>query len=248
VRRREMIFKKRKAVLIGIALLLAGIVSVCILLHLGVLQFNCPSKEKYPVRGVDVSEYQGDIDWPLLCKQGIAFAFIKATEGSQYVDPRFSDNWEQAAKARVKVGAYHFFSFDSPGSTQSENYITTVDRKEGMLPPVVDVELYGEYKRTPKQASDVWPELDCLLDALEKEYGVKPILYATQSAYNLYIKNKYVGYCLWIRSVYTYPAVQGWTFWQYSDRMVLEGYSGVERHIDMNLYYGTKEEFEREFP
>ena len=184
----------------------------------------------------------------MLCKQGIAFAFIKATEGSQYVDPEFADHWDQAAKAGVKVGAYHFFSFDSPGNTQAENFLAVVDRKEGMLPPVVDVELYGEYKRTPKQASDVWPELDSMLNALEKEFGIKPILYATQSAYDLYIKNKYVGYHLWIRSVYTYPAVQGWTFWQYSDRMVLEGYCGVERYIDMNLYYGTKEEFEGEFP
>ena len=243
--------KRKKAkhiAFIGAALLLAGAACIGMLLHLGILQFNDPSREKYPVRGVDVSEYQGEIDWPLLSKQGIGFAFIKATEGSQYVDPRFAYNWEQAVGTGLKFGAYHFFSFDSPGGTQVENFLSTVNRAEGMLPPVVDVELYGQYKRTPRPAAEVWPELTAMLDALEAEYGAKPILYATQAAYDLYLKERYEDYPLWIRSVYTYPVVKGWTFWQYSDRMVLKGYSGVERYIDMNLYDGTKEAFEKDFP
>ncbi len=241
--------KKRKRIaFMGTALLLASAACIALLLHLGILQFNDPSKEKYPVRGVDVSEYQGEIDWPLLSKQGISFAFIKATEGSQYVDPRFVYNWEHAAGTGLKLGAYHFFSFDSPGSTQAENFLSTVNRLEGMLPPVVDIEMYGQYKRTPKLADEVWTELTAMLNALEAEYGAKPILYATQAAYDLYLDERYEDYPLWIRSVYTYPAVKDWTFWQYSDRMVLKGYSGVERHIDMNLYDGTKEAFEREFP
>lgn len=117
-----------------------------------------------------------------------------------------------------------------------------------MLPPVVDVELYGLYKRNPKPVDEVRPELDSMLIALEEEYGAKPILYATQSAYDLYLKGKYDGYPLWIRSVYAYPAVKSWTFWQYSDRMRLEGYNGAERYIDMNPYHGTKDEFKRDFP
>jgi lysozyme len=76
---------------------------------------------------------------------------------------------------------------------------------------------------------------------------VKPILYATQAAYDLYLAGRYDAYPLWIRSVFTSPPVDWWTFWQYSDRAILPGYSGPERFIDMNLFRGTMEEFEDRF-
>jgi lysozyme len=218
-----------------------------LLFHLGIVQFNNPPRDRYPVRGIDVSEYQGEIDWALLASQDIEFAFIKATEGSHHIDPRFAYNWEHAAKTRLRIGAYHFFSFDSPGRTQAENFLSAVPKAEGMLPPVVDVELYDAYKRAPKPVEEVLPELDTLLHSLEKEYGVKPILYAIQEAYDLYLADRYAEYPLWIRGVFTSPPVNWWTFWQYSDRVVLPGYSGPERFIDMNLFRGTMEEFEDAF-
>ena len=69
------------------------------------------------VRGVDVSQYQGEIDWDALAAQDVRFAYIKATEGSSYVDPRLAGNWAGAALAGIPAGAYHFFSFDSSGGT-----------------------------------------------------------------------------------------------------------------------------------
>lgn len=72
--------------------------------------------------GVDVSTYQGDVDWPALRAQGVDFAFIKATEGSSLQDRQFSANWENAQAAGVRVGAYHFFSYDSPGETQADQF------------------------------------------------------------------------------------------------------------------------------
>ena len=85
----------------------------------GVLQgwflLNNPSREQYPIRGVDVSHYQGDIDWEVLSRQDIRFAYIKATEGSSHTDERFRENWDHAADTELKVGAYHFFSFDRTG-------------------------------------------------------------------------------------------------------------------------------------
>lgn len=115
-----------------------------------------------------------------------------------------------------------------------------------MLPPVVDVVPYGAYKRTPKPAEEVLPELDAMLHRLEKEYGLKPILYATQAAYDLYLAGGYGEYPLWIRSVFAPPPMEGWTFWQCSNRVVLPGYGGPERFIDMNLFRGTMEELEDE--
>lgn len=78
---------------------------------------------------MDVSSWQGEIDWPTLAGQGLSFAFIKATEGSGFTDPRFSYNWEQARKTALRVGAYHFFSYDSPGETQADNFIAAVPRE-----------------------------------------------------------------------------------------------------------------------
>ena len=93
--------------------------------------------------GIDVSYHQGDIDWETLSRQGIDFAFIKATEGSGYADTYFRNNYKNAADTDIRIGAYHFFSFDSPGKTQAENFIRTVPVTDDMLPPVIDLEYYG---------------------------------------------------------------------------------------------------------
>ena len=74
----------------------------------GLPRLNSPSGERYPVRGVDVSVYQGGIDWKTLAEQGISFAFIKATEGSSSVDPNFCWNYSQARQSGLRIGAYHF--------------------------------------------------------------------------------------------------------------------------------------------
>ena len=91
---------------------------VAALFYTGVLKFNNPSRNTYPVRGVDVSSYQGTIDWEVLSSQNIQFAFIKATEGSGFVDPCFVDNLAGASETSLYIGAYHFFSFESSGKTR----------------------------------------------------------------------------------------------------------------------------------
>ena len=99
--------------------------------------------------GGDVSSYQGEIDWETLSSQNISFAFIKATEGSSLLDQYFLSHYEQAHKAGLRVGAYHFFSYDSPGETQADHFIASVERQEGMLPPVIDLEFYGDKEKNP---------------------------------------------------------------------------------------------------
>ncbi len=226
---------------------LAALAAVLLILG-GVYLPNSAKAEKYEVKGVDVSHYQGEIDWEVLSGDGISFAFIKATEGSSYVDPTYDYNFREAAKTGLKIGAYHFFSFDSPGATQAENFIAAVGKGEGMLPPTVDLEPYGSYRRALPQKETVKPELDTLLKALEEYYGKKPIIYTTERAYKKYLSGGYEEYDIWIRSVLTAPKLSDsreWTFWQYSDKGRLHGYSGEERFIDLNVFCGTLEEFER---
>ncbi|MDR3645072.1 MAG: GH25 family lysozyme, partial [Clostridia bacterium] len=141
-----------------------------ILLYNGIIWFNNPSSRVYPVRGVDVSSYQGIIDWNVLSKQHIDFAFIKATEGSSSHDQQFRYNWENANKTQLKVGAYHFFSFDSSGSAQANNFIGIVPRQAESLPPVVDIELYGDKMEKLPDREKTDEILNELLDKLEEHY------------------------------------------------------------------------------
>lgn len=227
--------------------LAVSVIAVGILVYTGVIWPNTPSEKRYPVRGVDVSHYQGEIDWETLADQGICFAFIKATEGSTYQDSRFAYNWENANKTDLHIGVYHFFSYDSEGKTQAENYINTVPMVEGMLPPVVDVEFYADKEANPASWEKAQGILSDLIDALESYYEMKPIIYVTRGTYSLYLTDAYTEYDIWIRSILSKPHLpdhREWTFWQYSNRGRLDGYRGDKPYIDMNVFNGTLAEFQ----
>ena len=198
----------------------------------------------YSVKGVDVSHYQGEIDWEHFREQGIDFAFIKATEGSSLVDERFEENREGAKAAGLYAGAYHFFSFDSTPASQAEHFIATVGDLSGSLPPVVDIEFYGDKRKNPPEKAYVVSGLRELLEALEEEYGVKPIIYTTYTVYNRYIRNAFQEYPLWIRNVYYPPGDIGrqWTFWQYCDTGALGGTAGEEKFVDLNVFRESRED------
>ena len=228
------------AVIVGIALFL--------LFWNGILLFNGFAATKYEVHGVDLSHYPGEVNWQVLAKEDIDFAFLKATEGSDYVDANFAENLTGALHTDLRVGAYHFFSFSSAGATQAENFIAHVPTDADLLPPVVDLELYGSFLENPLRRDKVQAELNTLLAKLESAYGKKPILYVTETSYDLYIAGDYSDYDIWFREVITRPKLsddRAWTFWQYSNRGRLKGYEGEERYIDLNVFYGTREEFEQ---
>lgn len=200
---------------------------------------------RFEVTGVDVSHYQGTIDWTKLAEQDIDFAFIKATEGSGHIDECFYDNWKEAEKTGICIGAYHFFSFDSDGEKQAQLYIDTVGSLNGKMAPVIDVEFYGSKESNPPTKDEVVKQLGRMLEILEEHYQAKPIIYTTYRVYNSYIKDEFEENPLWIRNVYYQPLFaigSKWTFWQYTDTAVLEGYKGTEKYIDMNVFRGTREE------
>lgn len=233
---------------IGICIMII-ILTVCIiafLIYNGNIKFNHPSSKDYPVRGVDVSEYQGEIDWEKLSNQNIDFAYIKATEGSSYTDERFQYNYQNAITTSLKIGAYHFFSFDSDAISQSENYIKNVPKDMNLLPPVVDIEFYGDKNKNIPDVEQTREQLKKLLERLEEYYQKKPIIYATNTSYNLYIKDNFEEYKIWIRDIVSTPNLKDnrkWTLWQYTNRERLEGYNGEEKFIDMNVFNGSYEEF-----
>jgi lysozyme len=241
---------KRSSIIIAAAAFVAAVLAIVGLLYFGLLHFNKPSARAYPVRGVDVSSYQGEIDWQTLSKEGIDFAYIKATEGSTYVDSRFEYNLENALKTDLYIGVYHFFSFDSSGSAQAAHFIETVPLNDNMLPPVVDLEFYGDYKKHPLSKDAVAAELDTMLELLAKHYNKKPLIYVTKESYELYLSGGFAEYGIWFRNVTGKPKLNDnreWTLWQYSNRHRLKAYSGSEPYIDFNVFNGCPEDFKKVF-
>lgn len=223
-----------------------GVLLLAFFLYTGVILFNHPSKDAYPVRGVDVSHYQGNIDWKVLSEQDIQFAYIKATEGDNFIDKNFLKNLSGAVRAKLRAGAYHFFSYESSGESQYRNFISVVPLLKGMLPPVVDIEFYGDKEAHPPDKEITQRELKILLQRLEEHYHLKPVIYTTTSVYHLYIAENFSENDIWIRNVFwnpTLPDGRRWTFWQYADRKKLPGYDGRVKFIDMNVFNGNMQEF-----
>lgn len=238
-------FRKRIAVCISI-LIICLILIGAYLIYTKKILLNHPTDKEFPINGIDISHYQGEIDWSMIEDQNVDFAFIKATEGSGNIDKCFKLNWKNAQDSDLAIGAYHFFSFDSSVETQADNYIKTVGNLNGKLPPVIDFEYYGDKEKNPPEVESTRKELRKMLSILEKHYGAKPIIYATLKTYRRYLKEEFDDYVLWIRNVYYSPNIDmkdKWKFWQYTDKAVLKGYSGDEKYIDMNVFNGTEEDF-----
>ena len=239
--------KKKILWMAGIFSLAAAVIATGTLVLRKDLKINPLLAQNYEVHGVDVSHYQGTIDWETLSQQNLDFAVIKATEGSTHIDDRFEENWQAAEQTHLYLGAYHFFSFDSEGDRQAASYIDTGGNLDGKLAAVVDVEYYGNKKNNPPARADVVKNLGALLDALEQHYQIKPIIYTTFTVYNEYIKGEFEESPLWVRSIYCPPEVlfgNKWSFWQYMDTAMLDGYAGDEKYIDVNVFRGTMEELE----
>ncbi|GAA1737982.1 GH25 family lysozyme [Microbacterium paludicola] len=236
--------RRRRGWLIASAATVAALATLAVLVWSGILWPGRMFAAGYETRGVDVSSYQGEIDWQVLASEGIDFAYIKSTEGSSYVDERFEANWAGANETELLVGAYHFMSFESAGQSQAEHVIDTVPRGAD-LAIAVDVEFYGDFFADPPSRADVDAILRPLLERLQAHYGSPPVIYATPEAYDRYIAGAYPDNPIWIRSVVLPPTLEDerdWTIWQYSHRDRLAGYEGDEAYIDMNVFRGSTAE------
>ena len=138
-----------------------------------------------PVLGIDVSHHQKMINWDTVKGQRVSFAYIKATEGSTFKDSLFKPNYDQAKKAGVLVGAYHYFTFCSSARDQFRNFAQNAMVVTGDLPPAVDVEFVGNCRKRPSKDS-LHSELRYFLEKIRLEYGVIPLIYTTEDFYERY--------------------------------------------------------------
>ncbi|MBC7148231.1 MAG: glycoside hydrolase family 25 protein [Rhizobium sp.] len=209
------------------------------------INFGKQSPKKLAVHGVDVSRWQGDIDWAKLRTQGANFAYIKATDGGDHLDPMFKKNWRRAKEAGIKRGAYHFFYWCRTAGEQADWFIRNVPREAGALPPVIDVEYNGESscKRRLSRAK-VLEKMQVFMDKLERHYGQRPIIYTAPDFYRDNLKGEFTDYPFWLRSVAAHPSKvypgRKWLFWQYSGSGLSHG---VNEKIDLNVFHGSEGEW-----
>jgi len=227
--------------ILAAAAVLVALVGVTLWLYArGTLRLNYPSLARYPVRGIDVSHHQGPIDWAAVRAAGVTFAFIKSSEGKDHVDSEFHRNWSAAREAGVSRGAYHFFTFCSPGAAQAGHFAATVGAELGELPLVADVEFVGNCKSFPSIAQ-IRSELRVFLTELERLSGRRPLLYFTSEAQTRILAGHFDEWATFPRDVYCEPGDDAapWLFWQFADNGIVPGISG---RVDLDLFRGTRDE------
>ncbi len=206
------------------------------------INFGKASPRYLAVHGVDVSRWQGNVNWSKLRAQGANFAYIKATDGGDHLDPMFMKNWRNADAAGLKRGAYHFFYWCRTAGEQADWFIRNVPRVEGALPPVIDVEWNGESscKRRPSRAT-VQEKMKVFMDKLERHYGQRPIIYTAPDFYRDNLQGAFLDYPFWLRAVARHPSKvypgRKWLFWQYSGSGLSHGVTG---RIDLNVFHGDE--------
>jgi lysozyme len=188
--------------------------------------------DRLPARGVDVSHYQGHVDWSAVEEAGVGFAFLKATEGATYTDPTFRRHWAALGETRILRGAYHRFKPTRDAAAQAEHFLAVVSVREGDLPPVLDVEATdGVSDARLIRSVRTW------LSVVERRTGVRPIVYTKPGFRRAHLGTALDDYPLWIAEYgVSEPSHARWTFWQHSERGRVPG---IEKIVDLDRFNGS---------
>jgi lysozyme len=193
---------------------------------------------KTAVWGIDLSHHQGNVNWDKLVTSKPHFVFCKVTEGKSHKDTKYSYHRTQARKNNIKMGAYHFFSYNSSGKSQANYFIKHAKLQKGDLPYVLD----AEYKPSMPNRKLVTKELLSFLQTVEKQTNVRPILYCDKNFYAKYIRSyTKKEYTLWLCDYNRKPNIPH-SFWQKTDKFKVEGISG---NVDFNVFNGNKEQLQQ---
>lgn len=199
------------------------------------------SQDEYPIRGVDVSNHNGKIDFKKVADDGIAFVYVKASEGVNYKDPSFATNIRNARKAGLKVGAYHFFRKNKDGIEQARNFTKVIKGIELDMPCVIDVEDWGNSRFTGNGTTI--KNLKDMVADLERT-GKRLMIYTNKDGYRKYLKLYFPETQLWLCS-FVHPNELGaydWRIHQYSHWGVIDGIDG---EVDLDVFNGDCETWER---
>ena len=178
-------------------------------------------------RGIDVSKYQGNINWTKVAKDStIKFVYVKATEGASIQDPMYRTNITKARKAGLLVGSYHLYSSKTTAYQQMANIRKVVKKSEQDLIPVLDIEGHHSGRLYMER-------VDKLLELMQNEYGVRPIIYTSEKLYKTHFAGKkYAKYHIFIANYRGYPTTR-FTLWQYTETGHVSGISG---YVDISRF------------
>ena len=205
--------------------------------------FGSRTPHHHKVHGIDVSKWNGDVDWVKVRQSGVSFVFIKATEGKDRIDSRFDEYWREAGAAGLPHAPYHFYYFCSTADEQADWFIRNVPKASVRLPPVLDVEWNPSSptcKLRPDKAT-VKAEMKRFMDRLEAHYGKRPIIYTSVDFHRDNLEGAFQDYHFWVRAVAQHPEEiypdRRWAFWQYTSTGVIPGIKG---ETDINVFAGTE--------
>lgn len=188
--------------------------------------------------GVDVSTYQGTLDWNTAAAFDVEFAFIKATEGVSITDSQFSANWENAAKAGVLRSAYHYYTHDVDPVAQADHFLDVVGTGFD-LPLALDLE-EGKGVPPPNQLA---ANVKAFLDRVEEKSGRRPIIYTMASFWMTYMPavSWATDYDLWVANwnVSTPLLPPPWTTWKFWQFKANEPVPGKTKRVDLNWFAGS---------
>ena len=199
------------------------------------------SAQSAKINGVDLSKWQGEVDFAQIKQAGNAYVFIKATQGATGADPNYARNIGAARATGLAAGSYHFYMTNDTAEVQFAQFAKTASVQHGDLPPVVDIEVLSS-----NSLPDLAAEVVRFLNLLEKQYGAKPIIYSGRNFANDYLKGL-ADYPLWLAEYNNDQAPQlpldwtAWTFWQYSQSGSVAGVSG---QVDLDRFNGDHARFQ----
>jgi lysozyme len=197
--------------------------------------------------GIDISHWQGTINWTSVAAAGKKFAFMKASESTDYVDPTYTWNRTHAKAAGLLVGAYHFAAPTAVAGdavAEADHFLATATPTHGELLPVLDLERTGGLSPT---ALTGW--VQAYMGRILQQTGLHGVIYCSPSFWKTYMNDSTWfaanGYTvLWIAhwtaaTAPTLPAAawnsNGWTFWQYTSSGIVPGISGS---VDLDRFNG----------
>lgn len=199
---------------------------------------------EYAIHGFDVSHHQQDVQWQQISPKQYRFVYLKATEGGDFQDRKFQDNWLNAREQGFLVGAYHFYRLCRDGKTQAAHFIATVPKKQDALPPVIDLEYDSKCINTYSK-EQLLTEIQVMHDALKTHYGKQPIFYISKAFYNIVLAGQFNNVPLWVREYKGLPELKGepqWLFWQHTNQGKIKG---ITTPVDLNVFYGSEQEWQQ---
>lgn len=222
-----------------------GVVALCLLVIVGALTWFRWLPAYWPALGegerfgIDVSRRQGTIDWSAVAGDDIAFAYIKASEGGDFVDDRFEENWAGAGAAHLERGAYHFFTLCRSGADQARNFLATVPA-DAELPPAIDLELAGNCAARPSR-DRVLTEIGRFVDPVEAAGGAPVVLYIGDDFESRYHVRDELDRPVWHRRLFLHPDVGAWWIWQVHGRAHV---AGIDGPADLDVMRGGERDLD----